>query len=98
MIPLFKVYMSEKASTEASKIINSGFIGQGPIVDKFEDALKKRFRHEHIVTTNSATSAEHLAIRMLKNSDVINKMYMELLFMIPYGLVLKKQMKHYVLH
>ena len=70
MIPLFKVYMSKNASIEASKIINSGFIGQGPIVDKFEEALRNRFRHEHIVTTNSATSAEHLAIRMLKNPDV----------------------------
>ena len=69
MIPLFKVYMSKKASDEASKVINSGFIGQGPVVDEFEEALRNRFRHEHVVTTNSATSAEHLAIRMLKNPD-----------------------------
>ena len=69
MIPLFKVYMSKNASTEASKVINSGFIGQGPVVDEFEDALRNRFRDEHVVTTNSATSAEHLAIRMLKNAD-----------------------------
>ena len=35
-IPLFKVYMSKKAAKAASKVINSGFIGQGPVVDQFE--------------------------------------------------------------
>jgi dTDP-4-amino-4,6-dideoxy-D-glucose/dTDP-4-amino-2,4-dideoxy-beta-L-xylose transaminase len=69
MIPLFKVYMSKNASKEATKVLNSGFIGQGPIVEKFEEALQRRLHHPHIVTTNSATSAEHLAIRMLMDSD-----------------------------
>ena len=67
MIPLFKVYMSEKASTESTKVINSGFIGQGPVVDKFEDELKKYFNHQFLTTTNSGTSAEHLALRLIKN-------------------------------
>lgn len=74
-IPLFKVYMSKKASKNAAKVINSGFIGQGPVVDQFEEALRNRFKHKHIVTTNSATSAEHLAIRMLKNPDVNQKQF-----------------------
>ena len=74
-IPLFKVYMSEKASKNAAKVINSGFIGQGPVVDQFEKALRNRFNHKHIVTTNSATSAEHLAIRMLKNPDINKKQF-----------------------
>ena len=69
MIPLFKVYMSKNASKEATKVLNSGFIGQGPIVEKFEEALQRRLHHPHIVTTNSATSAEHLAIRMLLDPD-----------------------------
>ena len=65
LIPLFKVYMSKKASKEATKVLNSGFIGQGPVVEEFEEALRIKFQQEYIVTTNSATSAEHLAIRML---------------------------------
>ncbi len=69
LIPLFKVYMSNKASKEASKVLESGFIGQGPIVDQFEEALRNKFRHNNIVTTNSATAAEHLAIRLLQNPD-----------------------------
>jgi len=69
LIPLFNVYMSKNASENASKIINSGFIGQGPVVEQFEEALRNKFRAEYIVTTNSATAAEHLAIRMLLNPD-----------------------------
>jgi dTDP-4-amino-4,6-dideoxygalactose transaminase len=39
MIPLFKVYMSKNASKEAAKVINSGFIGEGPVVKKFEEVV-----------------------------------------------------------
>ena len=75
MIPLFKVYMSKKASTESTKVLNSGFIGQGEVVKKFEEALQRKLHHPHIVTTNSATSAEHLAIRMLQNPDKNSQNY-----------------------
>lgn len=72
-IPLFKVYMSQGASTFASDILHSGFIGQGPIVDQYEDALSKYFTPNPLynsfdyITVNSATSAEHLIYHMLKN-------------------------------
>ena len=75
MIPLFKVYMSKKASEEATRVINSSFIGQGPVVEEFEEALQRRLHHPYVVTTNSATSAEHLAIRLLQNSDQNSKNY-----------------------
>jgi dTDP-4-amino-4,6-dideoxygalactose transaminase len=75
MIPLFKVYMSKNASKEASKVINSGFIGEGPVVKKFEEALKQKFMNRYVVTTNSGTSAEHLAIRMLQNPDTNQIVY-----------------------
>ena len=69
MIPLFKVFMSDKASTEVSKVLESGFIGQGPVVDKFEAHLKEWFEIDYLLTTNSATSAEHLALHMLKKES-----------------------------
>ena len=75
MIPLFKVYMSKNASKEAAKVINSGFIGEGPVVKKFEEALKQKFMNRYVVTTNSGTSAEHLAIRMLQNPDTNQVVY-----------------------
>jgi dTDP-4-amino-4,6-dideoxy-D-glucose/dTDP-4-amino-2,4-dideoxy-beta-L-xylose transaminase len=65
-IPLFKVYMAETAASSVEKVLNSGFIGQGPVVDEFESELSKYFQHPYISTLNSATSAEHLALHLLK--------------------------------
>lgn len=75
VIPLFKVKMSEEASKEASKILNSGYIGQGPVVDEFELELQDKFKNDYVVTTNSATSAEHLALHLLKNSKISKKLF-----------------------
>ena len=35
-IQLFKVFMSENAAPEVSKVLNSGYIGQGEKVNQFE--------------------------------------------------------------
>ena len=66
IIQLFKVYMSKTAKDEAGKVLDSGYIGQGPKVDEFENKLKDRFKTDYVLTTNSATSAEHLALHLLK--------------------------------
>ena len=66
MISLFKVYMSENAKTVAGDVLDSGYIGQGSKVDEFEEKLKNRFKNDYVVTTNAATSAEHLAFHLLK--------------------------------
>ena len=42
-IPLFKVFMSDEASGSVSKVLSSGYITQGPEVEKFEEVLKKYF-------------------------------------------------------
>ena len=66
MIPLFKVKMSDVASDNVSKVLASGFIGQGPVVEQFEDklwdVLKTKTRP---VTVNSCTSAIDLALELL---------------------------------
>ena len=36
MIPLFKVAMNPEADKAVAKVLQSGFIGQGEVVDKFE--------------------------------------------------------------
>ena len=48
MIPLFKVFMSDTASIESSKVLESGFIGQGPVVDNFESDLKEWFQIDYL--------------------------------------------------
>ena len=40
MIPLFKVYMHPGVEKKVGKTLMSGYIGQGPEVDRFEDELK----------------------------------------------------------
>ncbi len=65
-IPLFKVYMSKEAPQAVKEVLESGFIGQGKVVDQFEDQLKQVFDNDYVATTNSATSAEHLALHLLK--------------------------------
>jgi dTDP-4-amino-4,6-dideoxygalactose transaminase len=66
-IPLFKVFMSETAAPEVTKVLNSGYIGQGEKVEQFENDLKNFFDRDYVVTLNSGTSGLHLALQLLKN-------------------------------
>ena len=66
IIPLFKVFMANETPEKVSKVLMSGFIGQGPKVEEFELKLKTFFNNEKVVSVNAATSAEHLALHMLK--------------------------------
>ena len=66
MIPLFKVRMSEEAPIRVSETLTSGFIGQGPKVEEFEDELKKVLNSKtRPVTVNSCTTAIDLALELL---------------------------------
>lgn len=66
MIPLFKVGMSEKVITLVSEVLNSGYVGQGKVVDEFEELLKNHLKLElPPVTVNSATSAIDLALELI---------------------------------
>lgn len=67
-IDLFKVFMSPDAAEEVGKVLNCGYIGQGPKVDEFEKKLKNHFNYDYITTLNSGTSALHLALHLLKDS------------------------------
>jgi len=66
MIPLFKVKMHKNAIERATRVLSSGYIGQGNEVEIFEEKLKEHYEWPYIITTNSATSAEHLAFHMLR--------------------------------
>ena len=66
-IQLFKVHMNPNAKIEVGKVLDSGYIGQGPKVDEFENKLKDYFGADNIVTLNSGTSGLHLALDLLKN-------------------------------
>lgn len=68
-IDLFKVHMAPTAAEEVAKVLNSGYIGQGPKVDEFENQLKDYFNHDFVQTINSGTSALHMAIHLLKKPN-----------------------------
>ena len=68
-IELFKVFMSAHAPKEVEKVLMSGFVGQGNKVEEFENNLKQYIGNEYLCTTNSGTSALHLALHMLKEKD-----------------------------
>jgi dTDP-4-amino-4,6-dideoxygalactose transaminase len=66
MIPLFKVSMSPNAHTKVAEVLASGFIGQGPIVEQFEDLLHQELKSKtRPVTVNSCTSAIDLALELI---------------------------------
>ena len=71
-LPLFKVFMSEDVVKPISDVLMSGFITQGPNVDKFEEKLSEYFGNSNLLTLNSATSGLTLALRLLLNPDQEN--------------------------
>jgi dTDP-4-amino-4,6-dideoxygalactose transaminase len=65
-IQLFKVHMASTAADEVVKVLNSGYVGQGPKVDQFEKDLQDFLYVDKLVTLNSGTSGLHLALHLLK--------------------------------
>lgn len=74
-IDLFKVFMAPTAAEEVGKVLDSGYIGQGPKVEEFETQLRKIFRHDYVSTLNSGTSGLHLALHLLKKPAKTNQIY-----------------------
>lgn len=65
MIPLFKVKMSPLVGEAVTRTLQSGFIGQGPKVEEFENLLWEQLRSRtRPVTVNSCTSAIDLALEL----------------------------------
>ncbi|CAL6298504.1 unnamed protein product [Bathycoccus prasinos] len=65
-IPLFRVFIAPNATEITGKTLHSGFITQGPKVDAFERKFKDYLENPYTLALNSATSAHHLALHLLK--------------------------------
>lgn len=68
-VRLFAVLMTPDASAAAVDVLHCGYIGQGLKVEEFEAALARRLESPRVVTTNSGTSALHLALHLLAAPD-----------------------------
>lgn len=64
-VNLFKVFMAPNVLENIKQVFDSGNITQGPMVEKYEQALATYIGNENIVTVNSATSGLTLALRLL---------------------------------
>ena len=74
-IQLFKVFMAPTAADEVGKVLNSGYIGQGPKVDEFETQLQNYLDFDRVLTLNSGTSSLHLALHLLKKPQTNVKQF-----------------------
>lgn len=68
-LPLFKVFMSEDVLKPINEVLMSGFITQGPQVEKYEEQLKEFIGNPYLLTLNSATAGLTMALRLLENPD-----------------------------
>jgi len=73
MLPLFKVFMSPDVCQPVTDVLMSGFVTQGPQVEKYEAALKSFFDNPCILSLNSATAGLTLALKLLKTPDPITQ-------------------------
>jgi dTDP-4-amino-4,6-dideoxygalactose transaminase len=76
---LFYPYISKKSSKNISKILNSRWIGQGPMVDKFEEKFNSMFGGKNYsLATGSGTDALHLSYILSgikKGDEVISTVF-----------------------
>ena len=71
MIPYSKQCINKNDVRAVSKVLKSNFLTQGPMVEKFENKLKKFVGSKYAVAVNSATSGLHLACMSLNLKKVI---------------------------
>ena len=71
-IPLFKVFMSKDVMAPLEQVLMSGYLTEGPQVERFEEGLIKYIGNDHVLTLNSATAGLTLAMRLLMDCDDTN--------------------------
>lgn len=63
MIPVAKPDIGDAELAAVEEAFESGWIGLGPKVERFEEEFCARFGHEHTIATNSGTNALDLALK-----------------------------------
>jgi len=62
LIPITKPYLGEEEAQAAAEAIRTGWIAQGPLVARFEEAIAARLGVAHVVATSNCTTSLHLAL------------------------------------
>lgn len=64
IIPLLRPSVTDAEIEAVTAVLKSGWWGQGQVVEQFEHELAHKYGYEHCITTNSATAALHLALKV----------------------------------
>ena len=72
-IPITKPYFDSKEIKELVNTIRSGWVMQGPKVEKFENVFARYVGAKYAVATSSGTTALHLALEVsgIKQNDEV---------------------------
>jgi perosamine synthetase len=62
LIPITKPYLGEEEAQAAAEAIRTGWIAQGPLVARFEEAIAARLGVAHVVVTSNCTTSLHVAL------------------------------------
>lgn len=62
IIPLQRPSVGEEELAAVGKVFKSGWLGMGSVVKEFEDAVSRFLGARYVVTTNTGTTALHLAL------------------------------------
>ena len=61
-INMFSPYMSSRAIERASEVLHTPMIGQGALVDEFEQTIRRALALSYVVAVNNSSSAIRLAL------------------------------------
>ena len=64
IINMFAPYVVDTAIKRATEVLRTPWIGQGTIVDEFENEIKRRLGLPYVVAVNNSASAIRLALSM----------------------------------
>ena len=73
-IPLLRPYFDEEELKEIKKVLDSGWVSQGPKVREFEEKVKEYLNVEHAIAVSNCTAALHLSLLSIgidKGDDVL---------------------------
>ncbi|MEU9784737.1 DegT/DnrJ/EryC1/StrS family aminotransferase [Streptomyces phaeochromogenes] len=64
-IPLFRPVVPAAAKERVAQVLDSPWIGLGPVTEEFETKFAEKIGARHVVAVNSGTAALHLALRLM---------------------------------
>jgi perosamine synthetase len=65
-IPLIKPYITDEVKEEVCKVLDSGYLTEGPVTHEFECSIKDYLKCEHVLAVCNCTFGLEMALRALK--------------------------------